>query len=133
MIKRIGFGLKTMKYFLNDNCTSFSIIKRELLHFIYPSLYSSYSLCFDGIPIFINNGLTPIGNKLEKYLLDCLKSLMLDLKKMMFSPKNIGSNLLKSIMYIFSMKYDVNELSMVINELKLFDAIKYLLNKKNIN
>ena len=84
-----------------------------------------HEMAFSGKPINVDNGLTPIGNKLSRELNLSLKHSLNLLKNLLMKPEKIGNNLIKCILYCFSLNYDVKELSIIINEIKLFDAIKH--------
>merc|ERR1719474_2185285 len=42
-------------------------------------------------------------------------------------PQELGSNLIQCILYCFSLRFDIHELSMVLNEVGIFESIKTLL------
>ncbi len=129
MIKRVKYDRiksRLRGYGLHSNCTIFAILKRELIHFLMPSLYGIHEIAFTGKQINILNGLTPIGGTLTDSLNVSLKKLMYLLKSLLMKPNKIGSHLIRCIFYCFSLNHTIKELPIVINDIKLFEAIKIL-------
>lgn len=85
-----SFGLEAMRYFLCSKCTKFAILRREMLHFLMPSLFDIHEMAFSGKPIEILHGLTPIGSALTKTVNHSLKRLLFLLK--VFSHWNLTEN-----------------------------------------
>ena len=123
-----AFGFRCLKVLFDSS--NFSIVKRELLHFLVPSLHKSHNESFSGSLPGIFSGLTPIGYGLTNNLLSSLKFLYSGLITSLQTPKQSGTHLLQTIIFSFTIKFSRTEFDMFI-QLGIFDALKNLL--KNIN